>query len=172
MKLVKAFFAGLIGLAVFVLLLSLLFPAHPRVQRTVLISGASEKSVMQRVADLRAWPRWHPLFTSGAVRIDATPTAGALRGHARDKSIQFILQQSDSTAAEILIRAAGERDIRCRISCTPVPGMEQLRVDWVATHELAWYPWQKFYAIFIDQLAGPGYEAALQGLQQDLARHP
>ena len=52
-----------------------------------------------------------------------------------------------------------------KIVVTDIPSMNQVKADWIATTHLHWYPWEKFYAIFIDKLTGPGYEAALQGLK-------
>ena len=174
MKLLKAFLAGIIGLGVFILLLSLLFPSGPQVQRTVLITGRPADTVMHYLSDMRQWPTWHPLFTTGGGVITSV-TENTLSCQVRQQKVIFSRVQSGNHTVEVMIRAADEHPISCRITCTPLPDLQQVRVDWVATHHLSWYPWQKFYAIFLDKLAGPGYEAALEGLRQflgDSTRRP
>lgn len=168
MKLVKAFLAGIAGLCVFVLLLSLLFPSRPRVQRTVLITGRPVDSVMYYLRDLRQWPAWHPLFSGGSAAPEGEVTENRLACQVRGQAVQFTRNKVDRQSVEIQITSADEHPITCQITCTPLTDLQQVRVDWVATHQLSWYPWQKFYAIFLDKLAGPGYEAALEGLRQHL----
>jgi hypothetical protein len=45
-------------------------------------------------------------------------------------------------------------------------------VEWRSLTRLHWYPWEKFYAIFMDKITGPGYEAALNGLKEIVEKNP
>jgi hypothetical protein len=48
----------------------------------------------------------------------------------------------------------------------PVTDSSAMQVEWRVLTKLKWYPWEKFYGIFIDKLTGPGYEVALNNLKE------
>lgn len=169
MKMIKAFLVGIAGLFVMVTLLSLLITSTPSVSRTVVINNASLEKVNAEIADLGNWKHWHPAFISPEATVTYpanTKGAGAacdiLYNH---KTTHLSITQADSTAIRFLLTAKGENEISNQLLLTPVTGAAQIKVDWVATTHLHWYPWEKFYAIFMDKLTGPGYEAALNGLK-------
>ena len=62
----------------------------------------------------------------------------------------------------------GENDVENIISVTAVNAGSEIQVEWRVLTKLKWYPWEKFYGIFIDKITGPGYELALNNLK-DLA---
>ena len=47
----------------------------------------------------------------------------------------------------------------------PVQEQGNMQVQWQAVVHLKWYPWEKFSGIFIEKMAGQGYEDALQSLK-------
>lgn len=81
-------------------------------------------------------------------------------------------QKSDSTATRFLLQAEGENDVENEVVILPLPTQQAVQVEWRAITKLSWYPWQKFYGIFVDQLTGPGYEAALNNLKLFLEQTP
>jgi hypothetical protein len=170
MRLVKAFVVGIIGLSVFITLLSLLIPAHPSVSRTVVINTADKNKIEEQVFDWANWKNWHPVFTSGAAKIVLGKVTRG--GDAsceimyNNKTIRLKVTRLDSSSVTFLLQAPGENDISNQVFIHSMQALQQTRVDWVATTHLHWYPWEKFYAIFIDKLTGPGYEAALAGLKK------
>lgn len=170
MRLVKAFMVGLIGLSVFITLLSLLIPAHPSVSRTVVINSADKDKIKKQVDDWANWKNWHPLFLSDSAKVlFGKVTRG---GDAscdiiyNNKTTHLKVTKVDAESVTFLLQAVGENDISNQVFIHSMQPLQQTRVDWVATTHLHWYPWEKFYAIFVDKLTGPGYEAALNGLKK------
>lgn len=173
MKFIKAFLVGATGLFIFITILSLLIPAHPKVSRTVVINSPAKEKIMAQVTELANWKNWHPFFSSDAVKVSFGKVS--LGEDARcdmlynSKTTHLAITRVDSNVVSFDIKQEGENDITNQIFVTPM--QQQTRVDWVATTHLHWYPWEKFYAIFIDKLTGPGYEAALNGLKQYTESH-
>ena len=169
MKMIKAFLVGIAGLFIMITLLSLLITSTPAVSRTVVINNTSLDKVYHEIADLNNWKHWHPAFISPEATVTySANTKGA--GAACDilynnKTTHLSISKTDSAATSFLLTATGENNISNQLLLTPVTGAAQIKVDWIATTHLHWYPWEKFYAIFMDKLTGPGYEAALNGLK-------
>lgn len=173
MRLIKAFLAGITGLFIFVTLLSLLIPAHPKVSRTIMINTDSKEKVMAQVKSLSNWKNWQPLFASDSSKV----VLGKLDGDEGvsctvtygEKVTHLKIIKADSSSVTFTLNAEGESEVVNQIFFSSL--QQQIRVDWVATTNLHWYPWEKFYAIFIDKLTGPGYEASLNGLKQFVESH-
>ena len=175
MHLVKAFVVGLIGLSIFITLLSLLIPAHPSVSRTVVFNTADKEKIITQVADWANWKNWHPLFASDSAKVLLGKIAAGENASCdiiySNKTTRLKITKVDSSSVAFLLQAEGENDISNQIFISSMAPLQQTRVDWVATTHLHWYPWEKFYAIFVDKLTGPGYEASLNGLKQFIETH-
>lgn len=169
MRLIKAFLVGITGLFIVITLLSLLITANPSVSRTVVVNDATTSKVYEQVADLKNWKNWHPLFAADSATVNfGSVTRGEnascdITYH--NKTTHLVITKTDTTAIYFTLTAAGENDISSQVVFSAVPSSQQIRVDWIAKTHLHWYPWEKFYAIFIDKLTGPGYETALNGLK-------
>jgi hypothetical protein len=171
MRLIKAFFAGAIGLFIIITLFSLLIPSRVRVSRAVLINGAGLDEVYRQIHPFENWKNWHPLFTVDSSRLyrEASLIAGkdsTCHILHRNQDISVSLLSADSTSVKFMFFAAGENDIENDIVITSLPSQQAVQVEWRAITQLHWYPWEKFYGIFIDKLTGPGYELALNGLKE------
>jgi len=142
------------------------------VSRTTLINNTSKAKVLEQVATLPNWKNWHPIFKSGDVKIiyhSSTPDTGyqaeILYGA---KSARIILTYSDSNLIKFTLQSQGETDIQNEVLVSTIPAQPNVQVEWRALNKLKWYPWEKFYGIFIDKLTGPGYDQALAGLKDYL----
>lgn len=169
MRWIKAFLVGATGLFVFITLLSLLITANPKVSRTVVINETTTAEVYQQFADLANWKHWHPVFTADSATVDfASITKGADAScniNYRHKTVHLTITKADTASVNFDLTAMGENDMSNQVRFSAVPGSKQVQVDWISTTHLHWYPWEKFYAIFIDKLTGPGYETALNNLK-------
>jgi len=170
MRLLKTFLAGVTGLFIFITLFSLLIPFHVRVSRVVLINNTSSGEVFRQIANFENWKNWHPVFTidSASLYRYSNLIAGKDSGFRivhRDKVVLIKLLSADSTAVKFLSQADGENDIENDILVSPLVSYQSVSVEWRSVTRLHWYPWEKFYGIFIDKLTGPGYEDALNGLK-------
>ncbi len=168
MRIVKAMLAGATGLFIFITLLSLLIPAHPKVSRMVIINTASKDSVMKQLTDLANWKNWHPVFSAGSVSVSYGKTSSGEGGSCdityNGKITHLTITKIDTSSISFDLKSKGENDISSQVFINSLLP-QQIKVDWIATTHLHWYPWEKFYAIFVDKLTGPGYELALQGLK-------
>lgn len=171
MRLIKAFLAGITGLLIFITLLSLLIPAHPKVSRTIVINTGSKEKVITQVKNLGNWKNWQPLFASDSSKITfgKSDEDAACTVLYKGKATHLKILKTDSSSVTFTLNAEGESQVINQIFISSLH--QQTRVDWIATTNLHWYPWEKFYAIFIDKLTGPGYEASLNGLKKFVETH-
>ena len=170
MRAIKAFLVGATGLFIVITLFSLLIPSNVRVSRAVVINNATAAQVYGQVANFENWKKWHPIFTIDSAYIWFHPPAivgkdsGCDIRH-RGIDITIRLESADSTSVKFLIKVEGENDIDNDIVITPLPSQQAVQVEWRAITRLHWYPWEKFYGIFVDKLTGANYEMALTGLK-------
>jgi hypothetical protein len=171
MRLIKAFLVGAIGLFVIITLFSLLIPSRVMVSRAVLVNNSSQGQVFQQIARIENWKNWHPIFKldSASLVRNAAPDGRIDANYTilqRGKEISIQLISADTNSVKFQLLASGENDIENDIVLSSLPGQHAVQVEWRAITKLHWYPWEKFYGIFIDQLTGPGYDAALTGLKE------
>lgn len=177
MRVIKVFLVGAIGLFIIITLFSLLIPSRVRVSRAVLINNTSNDVVYRQVANLENWKNWHPIFTMDSAKLSShSPAiAGKDSGYTfnhRGRDINITILSADSGSVQFLLQADGENDIDNDILITSLPSQNAVQVEWRAITKLHWYPWEKFYGIFIDKLTGPGHEAALNGLKDFIEKNP
>jgi hypothetical protein len=168
MRLIKAFLIGATGLFIIITLLSLLIPSKTRVNRTVLIDNGAKDKIYAQVYELQNWKNWHPSFAPGLATVNFGKLTAGVDGSCdiiyNNKTINLRITKTDTSIITFTLSGNGENDIINQIHFQSANG-QQTRVDWDAVTLLHWYPWDKFYAIFIDKLTGPGYETALNGLK-------
>ncbi len=172
MRFVKAFLVGVSGLFIIVTLFSLLIPSKVQVVRTVLINSTTLPKVAEQLSEFKQWKNWHPIFTVDSATISETDNAAVYKILHRGKELFITKQFSDSAVVKFLLQSKGENELANEIHFTALPAQEVVQVSWVATTHLHWYPWEKFYAIFIDKLTGSGYERALNGLKNYVEKYP
>ncbi len=176
MRFIKAFLFGITGLFIVITLLSLLIPSHVKVSRIVVINNTAINKINKQIVDLKEWKNWHPVFKPGAAVINfGTITEGNNAGCDiifNNKTTHLIINSADSFSVKFTLQSQGENSIENNIFLTPLPTQQAVQVEWQAINKLHWYPWDKFYAIFIDKISGPGYEAALNGLKNFIEKNP
>jgi hypothetical protein len=176
MRFIKAFIFGITGLSGIITLLSLLIPSNVRVSRTTVINFASKDQLLRQTADLMNWQHWHPMFKAGVAKINYS-TVSAGKNAACDiiyngKATHLVITNTDTASVEFSLQSPGENDVENTIAFIPMPSTNDTRVEWRANTKMHWYPWEKFYAIFMDKLTGPGYDAALNGLKEFMESKP
>ena len=169
MRYIKAFLFGIIGLFIIITLLSLLITSNVRVVRTTVINNTTIDKAYQQVVDLKNWKNWHPMFKKGVATIyfnsnSIGKNAGCTITY-NNKTTHLLITATDSTLVKFILQSPGENEIENAISFTPIITSTDIRVEWRALTKLHWYPWEKFYAIFLDKITGPGYDAALKSLK-------
>lgn len=168
MRLVKGFLIVLSGLFIFITILSLFIPSRLMVTRAVVINAPADK-VFSQVSNLQHWKNWQPVFMldSAGIRFKtgANGISHACEWDSRGKKNKMkITGTSDNVIRATLLRE-GENEVQNTISLLPLADSSQVQVEWSVLVKLKWYPWEKFYGIFIENITGEGYEAALNSLK-------
>ncbi|MGB4843267.1 MAG: hypothetical protein WBP16_02245 [Ferruginibacter sp.] len=167
-RIIKGFFIVLAGLFVFITLLSLFIPSKLMVTRSVVINANTDK-VFNEISNLQNWKHWQPVFIHDSANIrfetDASGMSNSCTWESKGKQNKIIITgKKDNVITTSLIRE-GENDVLNSIKLLPLSGSNQVQTEWNVLIRLKWYPWEKFYGIFIEKVSGQGYEDALNSLK-------
>jgi hypothetical protein len=168
MRAVKGFLFVMAGFFVIITAISLLMPSTVVVNRSVNIATDSSSAAVQ-IRDLESWVNWHPYFSG------AKPTKGRLangNGYLQWESDGHVYRLEELIEYPNGIRVAfqreGENDIINDV--TAYSAGLQNQVEWKAINKVKWYPWEKFGAMLLNDITGPGYEEALKSLKTYLEK--
>ena len=167
-RLFKAFFIVLAGLFIFITILSLFIPSKLMVTRAVVINARADK-VYNEISDLRNWKHWQPVFIrdSANIRFEtaADGSSNSCTWESKGKENKMLITgKKENTISATLLRT-GENDVLNTISILTLADSNQVQVEWNVLVKLKWYPWEKFYGLFIEKISGQGYEEALNSLK-------
>lgn len=169
MRLIKLFIVGFTGLFIVMTLFSLIIPSHVKVSRMVIINSNSRDNILKQVSDLRNWKNWQPMFKSDSVKINFIDTISQQKASCEiiynNKKTTLTVNSVDSTCVKFSLKSSGDNTIENQILISSIPQQNSTQVEWMAVTHLKWYPWEKFYGIFIDKLTGSGYENSLNSLK-------
>lgn len=174
MRLFKGFIIALTGLFIFVTVLSLFIPSKVIVTKAVTINATAEK-VFTEISNLQNWKHWQPVFKKDAALIefhtDSSGISNSCEWESKGKKNKFIITgKKDNVVTATLLRD-GENDIFNTMRISPVEQTNQVQAEWIVMIKLKWYPWEKFYGIFIEKISGEGYEEALNSLKEYAENH-
>lgn len=168
MKLVKGFLLAVTGLFVVITLFSLLIPSKVFTSKGVVIY-ASQQKIVAALKDFNQWKQWHPLFSNDTNNILISQPSNAVNasiewGLAGKKNKMTITEVFDQ-GIKLNLSRSGENPVENSIVVLPLEDSSSYQVEWTALTRLKWYPWEKFAGIFVNEITGPGYEAALNALK-------
>lgn len=171
---IKGFLFAITGLFIMITLVSLLIPSKVVVTRGVEINANSRK-VFDEIRDFHHWRNWQPVFKAGLSKINYSADS-ATRGsfcewESNGKKNKLLFSTMDPNRVTVLLSREGEADVTNVISVLPLSDSNRVQVEWQALTKLKWYPWEKFYGIFIEKQTGPGYEDALNSLKAFVEAH-
>jgi len=169
MRLFKGFFIVLSGLFIFITILSLFIPSRLMVTRAVVINAPAD-TVFSQVSDLYNWKNWQPVFMQDSATIrfqtGANRTSNSCEWDSRGKKNKMIITGRSNNVIRATLLREGENEVQNTISILPLADSSRVQVEWSVLIKLKWYPWEKFYGIFIENITGEGYEAALNSLKK------
>jgi hypothetical protein len=168
MRLFKGFFIVLAGLFIFITIFSLFIPSKLMVTRAVVINAKADK-VFNEISNLKNWKNWQPVFRNDSAIIkfdtDVNGVSNACAWESKGKKNKIIItDKKDNKITASLIRE-GENEVFNTISVLPLADSNQVQAEWNVLIKFKWYPWEKFYGIFIEKITGQGYEDALNSLK-------
>jgi len=167
-RIIKGFFVVLAGLFVFITILSLFIPSKLMVTRAVVINANADK-VFNEISNLQNWKHWQPVFINDSANIrfesDASGISNSCEWESKDKKNRVIITAKEENAITVSLIREGENDVFNSIKVLPLADSNQVQTEWNVLIRLKWYPWEKFYGIFIEGITGQGYEDALNSLK-------
>ena len=174
MKVAKGALVVFIGLFIFLTLISLLIPSHIVTARAETVQ-ADSVGLYNEISDLKNWKHWHPVFMhdSADIKFSKSTTEGNnfAQWITNGKTNTIIILEKKFPYVKFLLKRDGENDIENTLSLRQVQEQGNMQVQWVSVTKLKWYPWEKFSGIFIEKMAGSGYEAALVSLKTYVESH-
>ena len=174
MKVVKGALVVFIGLFVFVTLISLLIPSRIVTTRAETVQADSIK-LYSEIADLKNWKHWHPVFMQDSGKMNYSTTSTNVNDFvewsSNNKKNRILIAEKKFPYIKVLLQRDGENDMENIIALREVQEQGNMQVQWTAITKLKWYPWEKFSGIFIEKMAGSGYEVALRSLKNYVESH-
>ena len=174
MRSIKGFILAIVGLFIMITLVSLLIPSNVVVSRGVQINGKAP-AIFNEISDLRNWKHWQPVFKSDSTKLNFSGDSAGIsntctwESNGKKNTLRIISRSTNMVTANL--QREGENDLINVISILPLPDSNQVQVEWRSLTKLKWYPWEKFYGIFVEKFTGPGYEAALNSLKSYTEGH-
>lgn len=172
MKFLKRFLFVISGLFILMTLFSLLIPS-----RVITVSGrdvaAPKDSIYAAIKDFHEWKKWHPLFTAGsqaALIKDNSAGIGTSVSWGESNRNTLTITGYFPDGIKLDLSRPGENTVENTMRIIPLDDSSAYQVEWRAVTHLKWYPWEKFAGIFINQVTGPGYDAALDALKNYLEK--
>jgi hypothetical protein len=98
---------------------------------------------------------WQPVFAADSSKIlfetdvNGISSSGTWESKGRKNKMR-ITDRNDHAISAVLSRT-GENDVQNTIRILPLADSNQVQVEWNVLIKLRWYPWEKFYGIFIEQ---------------------
>ena len=174
MKILKGALIVFIGIFIFITLISLLIPSKIVTARAVAVQADSVR-LYNEISNLKNWKNWHPVFMNDSGNIKISNVGNKENEYAewitKGKKNTILITAKKYPSVTFLLKREGENDSENTLSLMAVEEQGNMQVQWVSVIKLKWYPWEKFSGIFIEKMAGPGYEMALQSLKLYVESH-
>ncbi|MEJ8843172.1 SRPBCC family protein [Lacibacter sp. H375] len=169
MRLIKMFLFVLLGLFAVITIIGLFIPSSVKISRGIIVTADSSK-VFKELSDVKNWNKWLPWITadSGAiVQLSAVTDQpgsyfrwkGVKVNSAGTMTIQSIKQNEILVLHELKDMNKAEGGFRIRSTGANNKVTEVL---WYMEYKLKWYPWERFFGIFTDQIIGSAFDKGLE----------
>lgn len=172
MRLIKMFLFVLLGLFGVVTIIGLFIPSSVKISRGVIIN-ADSSLLYKELSDVKNWNQWLPWITSdsGAI-VQLSAVTNQPGSFFRWQGVKY------KSAGTITIKEINQDEILLlhqikdmndamggfRVRRTGA-NSEVTEVLWYMEYKLRWYPWERFYGIFLDRIIGPTFDKGLEQLK-------
>lgn len=172
MRFIKMFLFVIIGLGIMLTIIGLVIPSSVKISRGIIVDADSIK-VYQQLSDVKKWGEWMPWVTDdeGAlVQTSAvTNMPGAFfkwKGLGKNNSgtITLLTLSPNLITTKYELTEMNDSEGGFRIRTLP-NNLSQCEVQWFMEYKLKWYPWERFYGIFLDHIIGSSFDKGLQELK-------
>jgi ribosome-associated toxin RatA of RatAB toxin-antitoxin module len=172
MRLIKMFLFVILGLMVVLTIIGLLIPSSVKISRGVMID-ADSVTVYNMINDVNTWKNWYPwITTDSGVLVQISPQTTGRGSFFKWTSfnkksagtITVTMVKPQLIGLHYDIKELNPADGGFRIMTVNTDN-KQTQVQWFMEYKLKWYPWERFYGIFIDYMIGPVFDQGLQNLK-------
>lgn len=177
MRLIKLGLVGLVGMAVLFTIMGLLIPSSVKIARGVLVQTDSA-TVMQYINNTHSWQEWMPwVKTDSGVIVQVSPQENGTGAFMRWVTLDAKKGRLEITGyapgeVQVLHQFEGMNDAKGGFRIRSMQGSNQTELQWFLEYPLRWYPWERFYGIFLDHLFGPILQQGLEKAQQNITVNP
>ncbi|XVJ64785.1 MAG: hypothetical protein HEQ40_00925 [Lacibacter sp.] len=178
MRLVKMFLFVITGLAIMLTMIGLVIPSSVKISRGIIVDADSVK-VYQQLSDVKEWGQWMPWVTAdeGAL-VQTSPVTNApgtffkWNGLNKNNSgtITLLSLSPNLITTKYELKEMNDSEGGFRIRTLP-NNLSQCEVQWFMEYKLKWYPWERFYGIFLDHIIGSSFDKGLQELKNYLEKN-
>jgi hypothetical protein len=169
MQMIKGFLIAVTGLFIMITLVSLFIPSQVTVTRGVVVNAGAGK-VFSVLHNFREWARWQPALKADPAGLRFSNDSAGINSfcewETHGKKNHFAFTALGDNRLTATLSREGENEVVNTLRILPLGDSNSVQVEWKALTKLKWYPWEKFYGIFIEKMLGQGYEDALNGLKQ------
>ena len=172
MRLVKMFLFVLTGLFAVITIIGLFIPSSVKISRGIVINADSAK-VYHELSDVKDWNKWLPWITSdsGAL-VQLSPVTNQPGSFLKWKGLIYksagtitLLQINPDVITTLYqLKDMNDAEGGFRIRSTGT-AKQDTEVQWFMEYKLKWYPWERFYGIFMDHIIGPAFDKGLEQLK-------
>ncbi len=162
----------LVGLFAVVTIIGLFIPSSVKISRGIIIH-ADSVIVHNELSDVKNWHQWMPWITSdiGAI-VQLSPITdqpGSFfkwKGLSNKSSGTITLQQINPDVIHVLYQLKDMNDAEGGFRLRSTGTLKQeTEVQWFMEYKLKWYPWERFYGIFLDKIIAPAFDKGLEQLK-------
>jgi len=166
MRLLKQVFIGIVGIALVLLLISLLLSSHIRVSKSVMVS-VDKDSVMQHLMRLPEWKNWNPLLQDSSLTYSFTRNNQVQWKTDDGKTNSITLEHFATDSINALIATDNKIAFSSGFSVVRnTDGTNLTKVEWWISEDLNWYPWEKFYGLFSESLKETYLQNSLEAFKR------
>lgn len=176
MKVLKYLVLALAGVAVLAALIAFALPRTYKVERSIVIKAPMIK-IFPQVIDPKGWQRWgvwNRRDPGMEITFSGAPAGPGAKWAWKSKSegngqMEITLADFDKrvgyriTFADFDMVAEGRLDF--------APEADGVRVVWTGEGDVGGNPYMRYFAVMMDRMVGPDFEASLKNLKE-LAERP
>ena len=163
----------LAGLFAVLTIIGLFIPSSVKISRGIIIS-ADSATVHKELSDVKNWNQWLPWITSDSgalVQLSAiTDQPGSFfkwKGLNNQSSGTITLQQISPDVINVLYQLKDMNDAAGGFRLRSTGAVKQeTELQWFMEYKLKWFPWERFYGIFLDHIISPAFDKGLEQLKK------
>ena len=163
MRKLKLFLISVFILLVFLSLITVFLPSKITISKSTLID-ATENNVADQIRNFNNWKNWYPPFQDRNRTIKMQDSSLVIITDKKQHTLFMKIVEPETESITVLLLEENKNSTTYQFILSP-NGKGETLLLWNVNTKLSWYPWKKLTGVFLDRIAGPQYEAALQNLK-------